>query len=116
MRSIARKSVYCALIASYTLIATAGTFVAYRSFINPGDDHLQLDAQKKSRPIDQRPTWTQQKHLISSTKIEASAATISSAEKSGLLRHSIPLGVTRHPAPLVELVRLPSKPRDPPAV
>jgi hypothetical protein len=110
-----RNGILCILIASYAFIATVGPFEILRHVLNSGAHSHQLASEKNSHPLDDRPVWTQRKHIPSSTKVEVPQETVLSSIEFPEDRSSVSIeaGLPTIYAP--NLSQLPSKPRDPPS-
>lgn len=115
MRRYLRNEILCILIASYAYAAAIGPFEILRHVLNSGAHSLQLSSAKKSRPIDDRPIWTQRKHIPTPTKVEVPQETILSSIEFPEDRSFVSIDAGRPSIPAVNLSQLPSKPRDPPS-
>jgi hypothetical protein len=115
MRQYLRNGILCILIASYAFIAAVGPFEILRHVLNSGAHSHQLASAKKSQPIDDRPIWTQRKHIPSPTKVDVPQEAALSSIEFPEDRSFVSIEAGRPPIPAVDLSQLPSKPRDPPS-
>ncbi len=115
MRQYLRNGILCILIASYAFIAAVGPFEILRHVLNSGTHSHQLASEKNSHPLDNRPVWTQRKHIQSPTKVEVPQATVLSSIEFPEDRLFVSIEAGRPTIPVADLSQLPSKPRDPPS-
>ncbi len=115
MRQYLRNGILCILIASYAFIAAVGPFEILRHVLNSGAHSHLLASEKNSYPIDDRPIWTQRKHIPSSTKVEVPQETVLSSIEFPKDRSYVLIEIVRPAIPAADLSQLPSKPRDPPS-
>jgi hypothetical protein len=115
MRQYLRNGILCIVIASYAYVVTAGPFELLRHVLNSGTHSHQLASEKNSQPLDDRPIWTQRKHIPSSTKVEVPQETVLSSIEFPEDRSFVSIEAGRPTIPAANLSQLPSKPRDPPS-
>lgn len=115
MRQYLHNGILCIVIASYAYVVTVGPFEILRHVLNSGAHSHELSSAKKSQPLDDRPIWTQRKHIPSSTKVEVPQETILSSIEFAEDRSFVSIEVGRPTIPAANLSQLPSKPRDPPS-
>ena len=115
MRQYLRNGILCIVIASYAFIAAVGPFEILRRVLNSGTHTHQLASEKESHPLDNRPVWTQRKHIPSPTKVELPPETVLSSIEFPEDRSLVSIEAGRPAIPAADLSQLPSKPRDPPS-
>jgi hypothetical protein len=115
MRQYLRNGIICIVIASYAYVVTVGPFEILRHALNSGAHSHQLASEKNSQPLDDRPIWTQRKHIQSPTKVEVPQATVLSSIEFPEVRLFVSIEAGRPTLPAADLSQLPSKPRDPPS-